>query len=112
MSHESLNPEDYYMRPSQEETLPQTENPGVTPEVNLLIENLPYILEVTESIKDIPAQMELSARCNLAARFVTMGEHGPVFFRSQFENCFAAIASYDPDATAEPPKAAQNASRT
>ena len=56
---------------------------------------MPLIGELIATISDvngIAAELNHAARCNLAARFVVMGEKGPVFFAKEFEHCHNLIS--------------------
>ncbi len=96
MSFETLNPEEYMKNPSQEQN-PQEEQTQVNSTLEMLADAMPYLIELGDSIKDIPAQMDLNGRLNLAARFVVIQPSGVSFFKDQFEKCYMAVSSFDPE---------------
>ena len=64
----------------------------------LLIEWIPEVGEAVQAIQDIPGQMEIAARVELAKSFIKIvpGAQGQeiIFFREQFEAAWNAIYDY------------------
>lgn len=62
---------------------------------SLLVELLPSLIELQDSIKDIPAQLELLSRVLLAKSFVRFNGQNYEFNKEKFERIWSILTEND-----------------